>query len=106
MTMKTKKPKKDFLDGYKTYDPDVEGYGDSEQWRKEFNRIFTQEEIETIIGSDDPYVILGVAHNASAEEIKRAYKKLAIKLHPDRNKDRDTTKDFQRLQAAYQKIRE
>lgn len=50
---------------------------------------------------DDPYATLGVAPTASAEEIKAAFKARAKALHPDLNRHRDTTAEFQRLQAAY-----
>lgn len=46
----------------------------------------------------DHYQTLGVARNASEEDIKKAYRKLASKNHPDKGGD---TKKFQEIQAAY-----
>ncbi len=51
----------------------------------------------------DYYKILGVAKNASDEEIKKAYRKLARKLHPDLNPDdKDAVKKFQQLNEAHE----
>lgn len=46
----------------------------------------------------NPYNVLGIAGNASPDEIKNAYRKLASKHHPDRGGD---TKKFQEIQQAY-----
>ena len=51
--------------------------------------------------AEDYYSVLGVGRAASAEEIKAAFKAHAKALHPDKNRQRDTTPDFQRLQEAY-----
>jgi DnaJ-class molecular chaperone len=51
----------------------------------------------------DPYEILGVSRSATADEIKRAYRRLAKEHHPDRNpNDKDAEKRFKEIQAAYE----
>jgi len=49
----------------------------------------------------NPYEILGVVSNASPKEITRAFRKMALKYHPDRNKSADTTTRFKEVYEAY-----
>lgn len=52
--------------------------------------------------SKDYYKILGVEKSASQDEIKKAYRKLALKYHPDRNKDDKTAEErFKEVGEAY-----
>lgn len=53
----------------------------------------------------DPYVVLGVDRNASEEEIKRAYRNLAKKYHPDANPNNpEAAEKMKEINAAYDQI--
>lgn len=50
----------------------------------------------------DFYDVLGVSKNASLAEIKKAYRKLALQYHPDRNKSADAEQKFKEINEAYE----
>jgi DnaJ-class molecular chaperone len=52
--------------------------------------------------NNDYYQILGVSNSASADEIKRAYRKLALQYHPDRNKTKEAEEKFKEVTKAYE----
>ncbi|EGP83199.1 uncharacterized protein MYCGRDRAFT_50617, partial [Zymoseptoria tritici IPO323] len=56
--------------------------------------------------SDDYYIILEVESSATAEEITQSYRRLALKLHPDRNDRPNATQAFQKLGQAYETLKD
>ena len=53
----------------------------------------------------DYYEVLGISKGASADEIKKAYRKLAVKYHPDKNPDnKEAEEKFKEIGEAYEAL--
>ena len=101
------RPKKSPLDGYRTYDPAVEGYGDAGQWAQAFKfRMGFKEATERCAKKGSPRSILGVSLSATWNEIKNAYRKLVVEFYPEeRNGEWHGDKEkFLDVQAAYEML--
>jgi DnaJ-class molecular chaperone len=56
--------------------------------------------------SQDPYMILGLSPGATEKQIKKAYRRLAMKFHPDRNRnDPAMEHKFKQILWAYERLR-
>ena len=57
--------------------------------------------ISATFAGADYYKVLGVSKSASSADIKRAYRKLSLKYHPDKNPSPDAAAKFAEIAAAY-----
>ena len=67
-------------------------------------RNFTDENVKLIReikGKSDYYAILGVEKSCSVEEIRKAYRKLSLKVHPDKNKAPGSEEAFKKVSKAF-----
>lgn len=81
-------------------------HGRLTQLRDSLTRIdqmaFIQRSDHSMTIGEDPFAVLGVDREASREEVKRAYRRLAMLWHPDRNPSPAAGREFKRVHAAYE----
>ncbi|KFK38283.1 hypothetical protein AALP_AA3G094200 [Arabis alpina] len=58
--------------------------------------------LNTEAKSVDPYKVLGVSRDAKQREIQKAFHKLSLKYHPDKNKNKDAQEKFSEINNAYE----
>lgn len=73
--------------------------GNPRQWREAFRDRLGLDEARAAVGADSPEEILGVAVGSAWIEVQRAYRKLALKHHPDVG---GNAAAFRRIQGAYE----
>lgn len=76
--------KKRVLDGYKTYDT-TNGYGHAGKWKNAFEQRMSKEEAGAVLKQTAANKVLGVTDQASASDIKSAFRKKIVEWRPDRN---------------------
>lgn len=92
----------------KRYDPDLEGYGEPDQWRKSFSERIGFEEAQGILRKTerDARELLGVSVTASWGDVTKAFRRQALAYHPDRVSVtgmtvNEATEAFREIRAAY-----
>lgn len=53
-----------------------------------------------VAGAEDYYKLLGVPRDASTKQIKKAFRNLAVKYHPDKNPDPEARKKFEQIASG------
>ena len=61
---------------------------------------------QNLLKKKDYYEILGISKTADENEIKKAYRKLAIKYHPDKNKSKSAGEAFKKVNQAFSILKE
>lgn len=85
--------------------PEADRWNDAELRQYFFSNGYIRPRLAADTGSTRQvlphYNTLGISHAATPEEVRRAYRALALKHHPDKQSDDGSSEYFQRIQAAY-----
>ena len=73
------------------------------EWVKKRLKVFKKGK-NMAANKRDYYEVLGIERNASDEEIKKAFRKLAFKYHPDHNHDDKSGESFKEVNEAYEAL--
>jgi hypothetical protein len=99
---KTKQVGKKPVTSYPQYDTS-DGFGDASMWQSAYFERMGLQEAMRHVGGESPFAILGVGAKASWDEIRKAFRALARKFHPDLNPgDKVAEESFIKTQAAYE----
>ena len=60
--------------------------------------------VQTVLAASDHYAVLQVERHATTQEIKKAYKRLALKIHPDKNRAPHAVEAFKRALEALESL--
>jgi hypothetical protein len=89
-----------FTSGYKTYDPEEEGFGNSSDWRRSYRERMGFEEAKKIVGKNSPEAILEITEKFYTFDFLRSqFRKMIMQHHPDKGGNEEKAK---RIIAAYE----
>ena len=76
--------------------------GSSSSHHRRSDRVLPPHEHDAATSKPDYYKVLGVSRDTSVENIRRAFRRLALQYHPDRNKEPGAAEKFKEINEAYQ----